>query len=579
MSRVVAAAAPAVPDRSAIAATRRRLTRSSRAARAHLVACVVLGVVELALIVAQATLLARVISAAFLGGADLAAVRPELIWLLVLALARGVVAAGFEIAGRVGAARVMAGLRGQLVEHLLLVRPGATAGERRGELAAAAVQGVDALEAYFARYLPQVALAALAPPIILAWTFPRDAAAAFVLAVTFPLIPVFMVLIGKRAEKRTRERWGTLAQLSAHFLDVVRGLATLRAHGRADAQVDTIARAGDGYRRATMGTLRVGFLSALVLELLAMIGTALVAATVGVQLASGDLRLEAGLTVLLLAPELYLPLRNAGAQFHASADGMAAAERIHAIIDTPSAIAVPEHPRRCPDPGAEPVQLREVAFAYAGRPEPVLRDVSLRIEPGETVALVGPSGAGKTTLAALLLRLADPGAGGVLCGTTDLRAVDPREWRRRVAWLPQRPTIFSGSVADNVRLGAPRATDEQVLAALAAANARAFVDVLPDGIETPVGEDGRGLSAGEAQRIALARAFLGDSPLVILDEPTAHLDAGSERAVAEAVARLAEGRTALLIVHRPELAGVAGRVLELRDGRVVEARGGSEVPG
>lgn len=558
-------------DRERVAEVRRRLSRSSRAARAHLVTTVAIGALDVALIVAQATLLAKVITEAFLGGADLAALTPELLWLAALALARGAVAAGFETAGRIGAGRVMAELRERLVAHLLRDRPGALAGERRGELAAAAVQGVDALEAYFARYLPQVALAALAPVAILAWTFPRDFESAAILAVSFPLIPVFMILVGKVAEHRTRHRWQTLSRLSAHFLDVVTGLATLRAHGRAEAQVETIAVAGDRYRRETMGTLRVGFLSALVLELFAMMGTALVAATIGVQLADGHLGLEAGLTILLLAPELYLPLRNVGAQYHASADGMAAAERIYEVLDLPPAVAVSDQPRPCPDPSRDAIVFREVAFAHPGRDQPVLRDVSFAIAPGETLALVGGSGCGKTTLASLLLRLADPDSGGILCGGVDLREADPAEWRRRIAWIPQRPTIFAGSVAENVRLGAPRATDERVIEALEAANALEFVRGLPAGIETVVGDGGRGLSAGQAQRIALARAFLRAAPLVVLDEPTAHLDAESEAVVAEAAERLVAGRTALLVVHRPEVAKLADRVVELRDGRIVEA--------
>ena len=557
-------------DRDRTGATRKRLTRSSAAAKAHLAVTVALGALELGLIVAQATLLAHVIVAAFLGGASLGDVSTELAWLAAVAVGRGVVAAGFESAGRIGAARVMNELRRQLVHHLLFTRPGALAGEHRGELAAAAVQGVDALEPYFARYLPQVALAGLAPPVILAWAFPRDLESAAILAGTFPLIPVFMILIGKLAERRTRARWRVLSRLSAHFLDVVSGLATLRAHGRAEAQVETIGRAGDRYRRETMRTLRVGFLSALVLELLAMMGTALVAATIGVQLANGHLGLEAGLTVLLLAPELYMPLRQVGAQFHASADGMAAAERIYEVLDLPEAVATPANPRPCPDPAVDPIMVREVGFSYPGHDEPVLRAASFALAPGETVALVGGSGCGKSTLASLLLRLADPDRGGILCGGVDLREVDPREWRRRVAWVPQRPTIFTDTVAENVRLSDPRASDEQVVAALREANVLDVVAALPAGIETVIGEGGRGLSAGQAQRIALARAFLSDAPLVVLDEPTAHLDAESERAVAAAVARLVEARTALLIVHRPELARHADRIVELRDGRTSE---------
>ncbi len=298
--------------RSRARETQRRLTRTSRAARAHLGVTVVLGLLATALIVAQATLLAHVIVGAFLGGESLAELAPLLVWLAAVSVARGLVDAGFEAGGRLGAARVMAELRSRLVRHLLLVRPGALQGERSGELATAAVQGVDALEAYFARYLPQVVLAALAPLVILAWTVPRDWEAAAILAVTAPLIPVFMVLIGRLAERTTQRRWRRLSRLSARFLDLVGGLETLRAHGRAEAQADSIAAAGESYRRETMRTLRIGFLSALVLELLAMIGVAMVAATVGIQLAEGALGLTAGLTVLILAPEVYMPLRRLG---------------------------------------------------------------------------------------------------------------------------------------------------------------------------------------------------------------------------------------------------------------------------
>jgi thiol reductant ABC exporter CydD subunit len=558
-------------DRAGAAATRQRLNRTSRAARAHLAATVGLGLLATALLVAQATLLAHVIAAAFLGGSSLSDLSPQLLWLLAVSLARGLVDAGFEAGGRIGAARVMGELRSQLVRHLLLARPGAMRAQRSGELAAAAVQGVDSLEAYFARYLPQVALAALAPIVILAWAVPRDWQAAAILAVTAPLIPVFMVLIGRLAERSTRRRWRRLARLSSRFLDLVGGLETLRAFGRAGAQADSIAAAGESYRRETMRTLRIGFLSALVLELLAMIGVALVAATVGIQLAEGSLGLTAGLTVLILAPEVYMPLRRLGAEFHAGADGLASAEAIFEALDEPAAVRAPVLPEPAPDPARSAVRLDAVRFSHPGREE-VLRGVELAIEPGETVALVGPSGGGKSTLLSLLLRLAEPAAGVVSCGGVDLRDVDPAEWRRRLAWVPQRPTLFAGSVEENVRLAEPRASRSRLREAVAAAGLAEVVAELPDGLATPVGDGGRRLSAGQAQRVALARAFLRDAPLLLLDEPTAHLDERTEGAIAMAVGRLVAGRTAILVAHRPALALGADRVVELRDGTISSAQ-------
>ena len=526
-----------------------------------------LGAVATALLIAQATLLARVITRVFLEGAGAADVRGELAWLAAVAVGRGLAAAGFEATGRIGAARVMSELRQRLVRKLLLERPGGLAEEHSGELAAVAVQGVDLLEAYFARYLPQLVLAGLAPVAIIAWVLPRDWEAATIMAVTLPLIPAFMALIGGLAERRTRAHWQTLSVLGARFLDTVGGLETLRALGRASAAEEAIAASSERYRAETMGTLRVAFLSAFVLELLAMLGTAIVAVTVGVQLADGGLGLEAGLTVLLLAPELYAPLRQLGSQFHASADGLAAAERILEVLDLPANVAVPTRPRHAPDPRRAPVAVEGVAFAHPGR-APVLEDAWLALEPGETVALVGQSGSGKTTLVSLLLRLADPDAGRVACAGLDLREVDPRAWRRQIAWVPQRPTIFAATVADNIRLANPGASDARVREAARRAGALEFVESLAGGLDARVGEGGRRLSAGQARRLALARAFLGDAPLVVLDEPTAHLDAESAALVEAALVRLLDGRTALLAVHRPALARRADRVVELRDGRI-----------
>ncbi len=547
--------------------TQRRLIRSSRVARRQLGVTVLVGLVTTALIIAQATLLAEVITAVFMEGEDLAGVTSPLIWLAAVAVGRGLAAAAFESSGRFGAAAVMSELRQRLARHLLTARPGALQGEHSGELVGAAVAGVESLENYFSRYLPQVVLAATVPIAVLAWVIPIEWKSAAILAVTAPLIIIFMVLIGLLTESRTRKRWQLMQRLSAHFLDLVGGLETLRANNRAAAQSDAIGQVGEDYRRETMGALRIGFLSALVLELLAMIGVAMVATAIGIQLAGGHIGLEAGLTVLLLAPELYMPLRQLGNQFHASTDGMAAAERIFEVLDLPPAITVPASPLAAPDPAASPIELAGIRFSHPGRDE-VLTGVNLEVEPGETVALVGPSGGGKTTLCSLLMRFADPDEGSLSCGGVDLTQVDPVAWRGRITWVPQRPTVFAGTVADNVRLYAPGASDEEVRRAVSQAALDEVIATLPAGLETVVGEGGRRLSAGQSQRLALSRAFLSPAPLVLLDEPTAHLDAGTEDAVGAAIGRLLEGRSALVISHRERPLVAADRVLELSGGRL-----------
>jgi thiol reductant ABC exporter CydD subunit len=547
----------------------RQVLRFSRSARVPIAVAVVLGVAAAALLVAQAALLARLIAGAVAGQA-LTDMRPPLVALGLVIAGRALVAGGFELSGRRAAGRVMQELRERLGEHILRARPTGLRGRRAGELVTTAVQGVDALEGYFARYLPQAVLAVCVPVLLVAWVLPHDLAAGIVLLVTVPLIPVFMVLIGLGARASSERRWLTLTRLGAHFVDVVRGLETLRAHDRDREQAKTLAAAGEAYRRETMATLRIAFLSALVLELFAMLGTALVAATVGLQLDRGHLGLQTGLAVLILAPELYQPIRQLGAQFHAGRDGLTAAGEILAVLGDPPAVRASAVGCPAPDPARGVLVLEAVTVAYPGRTRPALDAVSLRLEPGERVALVGPSGAGKTTLAALVLRLLDPDSGAVLCDGVDLRAVDPAAWRAQLGWIPQRPTIFAATLEDNIRLGAPEAAPDAVLAAIEAAALGPVVAALPHGAATRIGEGGRRLSAGEAQRVALARAFLRDAPLLVLDEPTAHLDVESSRLIAGAIERLAAGRTTLLIAHNRELAAAADRIVELADGHVSE---------
>ncbi len=547
-----------------------RLLNRAKAARVLLGADVAIGLATALLVLFQATLLARVIARSF-AGASLDDVSRELVLLAALFASRGLLAWAFELAGRNAAFSVLSQLRLDLVERRLRDEPASLDGGQSAEITAAAVHGIEPLEAYFGRFLPQLVLAVVVPVAVIAWVVPIDLTSALIMLLTLPLVPVFMVLIGRYTAQKTHARARALALLATHFLDVVRGLPTLRAYNRGRAQAATIAAASEEYRRTTMKTLRVAFLSGAVLELAATLGIALVAVTVGVRLVEGGIGFEAGLTVLLLAPELYFPLRMLAAQYHSSADGVAVVERLLELTAGPE--GGPARPTEWPPlPRDLTVRLEGVSYEYSARAGAVLNGVDLELKPGETVALVGPSGSGKSTIAALLLGLAEPTQGRVTVDGHDLTAVDIAAWRRRIAWVPQHATLFTGTIGDNIRLGDPDADSPRVEAAAALAGADRFIRTLPRGYETAVGDGGRPLSAGQSQRIALARAFLRDARLVVLDEPTANLDPEHAAAVGEALDRLSDGRTVLVIAHRPELARRADRIIRLDGGRVQDER-------
>ncbi len=545
-----------------------RLLARASAARRLLALDVAAGVATALVVLAQAFLLGRIVAGAFHGSP------PGALWtdVLLLALAfaaRGALAWSFEVAGRRAAQAVLSELRLDLVERRLRGQPRSADGTEEGEIVAAAVQGVDGLEAYFARYLPQLVLACVVPVAVVAFVAAIDFRSALLMLATLPLVPVFMWLIGRYTEERTRERWLALRLLSTHFLDAVRGLPTLRAFNQARSEAARLEEVGERYRQATMGTLRVAFLSGSVLELAATLGVALVAVTVGVRLVGGGLGLQVGLTVLVLAPELYLPLRRLGAEYHASADGLAVAGRVLGLLEAPPAVR-DEGSFAAPDPAVEVVRFEGLSFSYQGRSQPVLDGFELELRPGEVVALVGASGVGKSTVADLLLRLADPQGGRITVGGVDLAGCRAESWREQLAWVPQRPAIVRGTIADNIRLSDPSASDDGVLEAAVLAGADTFVRRLPEGYATGIGDGGRTLSAGERRRIALARAFLRSASLVVLDEPTADLDDESAAIVAEALERHRPGRTVLVIAHRPELVRHADRVVRLEAGRAVE---------
>ncbi|MFJ8802286.1 thiol reductant ABC exporter subunit CydD [Streptomyces sp. NPDC102487] len=543
-----------------------RLLRYARATRLFLLAVVVLGAVGAALVIAQAMLIAEVVVGAFQHGFSATELRSPLVLLVAVAIGRGVVAWLTELAAHRASAVVKSELRGRLLERAALLGPGWLSGQRTGSLVALATRGVDALDDYFSRYLPQLGLAVVVPVAVLARIVTEDWVSAAIIVGTLPLIPLFMVLIGWATRAQMDRQWRMLSRLSGHFLDVVAGLPTLKVFGRAKAQAESIRKITGEYRQATMRTLRIAFLSSFALELLATISVALVAVTIGMRLVHGEMDLYVGIVILVLAPEAYLPLRQVGAQYHAAAEGLAAAEEIFAVLETPAPAVGSLHA-----PAGE-IGFEGVTVRFPGRSTNAVSDVSFTVAPGETVALVGPSGVGKSTLLNVLLGFVEPTAGRVRAGGVDLSAADLTEWRSRIAWVPQRPHLYAGSIAENVRLARPDADDVAVRGALVDAGAAGFVDALPDGVDTLLGEDGAGLSAGQRQRLALARAFLADRPLLLLDEPTASLDGATEAEVVETVRRLAVGRTVLLVVHRPALLVVADRVIRLEAASPEDAR-------
>jgi thiol reductant ABC exporter CydD subunit len=524
-----------------------RLLRELRPARLGVAVTVLLSGLRALVVVAQALLLAHVLAQGFTGRGT-AALSSSLLLLGGAFLLRGLLAAVQDAVSRRLSADVREQLRSRVIEHAAALGPSWLSGQRSGELTTLLGAGVEALDGYFAEYLPQLVLSFAVPSAVLLAMGLTDWRSALVLAASLPLLPLFLALVGMHTKDRTAGQFRQLAELGGHFLDVVTGLPTLRVFGRAHAQVSVLRTVTDQHRKATDRMLRTAFLSAFVLELVATLSVAVVAVSVGFRLLEGHLDFEQALVVLLLAPEAFLPLRAVGTAFHAALDGVGAAQTALDLLEIP----VPARPVRTSRVRGTGFSLDGVSVQHEDRTGLSLDRFDVEVGPGEQVALLGPSGAGKSTVIDLLLGLVVPTGGRVLVEGVDLRQLDLEDWRAQLAWVPQRPSLFALSIADNIRLGRPEATDAAVHAAAGSANALGFIEELPAGLGTVLGEGGRGLSVGQQRRIAVARAFLRDARIVLLDEPTADLDAHSEAAVADALAELCVGRTVLMATHRRE---------------------------
>lgn len=556
---------PQVADKAA----KTWLSRQVASARMPLGLAMGASMLDGALLITQSWLLAWIIARVVVTGYDLGDVGAALGALLAVFIARALLSPWIGIWAFEAAARVKHAARLRLYEHLQHLGPVWMARQRSGHIAHTLSESIEALDNYYAGYLPQMVRAAFLPLAILIIVFPSDWISGVILLITAPLIPGFMILIGKGTEKFNQRQWRRLARLSAHFFDAIQGLTTLKLFGASRREASLVGKIAEAYRHSTMAVLRIAFLSSLMLEFLATIAIAMVAVYIGFRLYYGQMEFLPGLFVLVLAPEFFLPLRNMGTQYHARMEAIGAAEQIVALFDQPLPETAPARTGAKLPTRLEQIQFARVGFAYdAGTP--VLADVSFTMQRGQRLALVGISGAGKSTISRLLLGILRPQSGAILVDGQPLAEIDEQAWLRRVAWLDQNPTLFHGTIADNIRLGHREAGDEQVRQAARQANAAAFIEHLPQGYDTSVGDQGQGLSGGQIQRIALARAFLKQADVVVLDEASASLDPDAEQLVVQAIERLAEERLVLVIAHRLATVQQADHVVVLQQGRIVE---------
>jgi ATP-binding cassette subfamily C protein CydCD len=542
----------------------RRLLTLTRDSRLALTFTILSGLLAGFLTIGQSWLVSGAINGVFLEGQTLAQVTSALRLLLIVIGGRALLAWLSDVSANAVAVRIKTDLRERLFAHILALGPAYTRRARTGELTAAAVEGIEALDAYYSQYLPQLVVSALVPLSILIFVFPLDPLSGIVLLVTAPLIPFFMILIGKGAEIVTQRQYEILSRLSAHFLDSLQGLTTLKLFGQSKAHAKNIAKVSDQFRDVTLGVLRVTFLSALALELLATLSTAIVAVEIGFRLLYAKMEFREALFLLILAPEFYMPLRMLGARFHAGMAGTSAAKRIYEILDIPiNATRYSLLEGRVAN-----IELSNLSYTYPDETTPALENINLTIRAGQHIALVGASGAGKSTLVNLLLGFIQPTSGQIF--THYVTRATQYDFYPSISWVPQRPHIFHDTIAANIKLGKPYASEQEMIAAAQAAHLHEFVASLPDGYQTMVGEGGARLSGGQAQRLALARAFLMDAPFLILDESTSSLDPGTESLLEESTRRLMQGRTVLTIAHRLNTVFQADQIIVLEKGRVIE---------
>lgn len=529
-----------------------------------MISAVVFNMLTAGVIVVQAWIISRSINEVFLRGKGLLEIVPFLYFLFALIVLRAVMKWCGRYLNQLLGIKVKTDMRNRLMSHITDLGPAYTRSENSGELHHILTGGIEAVGTYISDYTQQLLLAVIIPLLILFIVFPMDWLTGLIFMVTAPLIPFFMILIGDVAGKLTQKQWTLLSRMSAFFLDAIQGMTTLKLLDAIQRAIEKIVNVTETFRKTTMRVLRVGFLSALALEWLSTLSTAIIAVQIGLRVLYGRLDFTDALFVLIIAPEFYQPLRRLGARFHAGMKGFSAAQRYFEITERKPLIA----PGVAGVPGFHTIQLNDISYTYPNRREIALDHITLCFERGEKVALIGPSGAGKTTLLYMICRFMDPLSGYILLGNRLLKEVNPDEWRKWISWVPQHPFLFYGSIMENIRLARPGASDGDVFRAIHQARLDRLIAELPNGADTPIGERGKRLSGGQAQRLALARAFLKDAPLLLFDEPTSHLDAKTEAAIHSSLQEWGRDKTLITIVHRPETLQYADRVIVLFNGKL-----------
>lgn len=547
----------------------RRLFQLLKEERVPFIVSIVAGSIASIMLIAQAFWLSTIIDGAFMQKKGLGELLPFIGFFSLFSVLRMLFNWASHGEANRGTVAIRKKLFTRLTNTVAALGPVFARSVQSGRLSTTLLKGIEALDAYFGSYIPQIFFALFTPLLILAAIFPGDWLSGLILLISAPLIPLFMILIGKSASAMTEKQWKTMSRMSGHLLDVLQGLPTLKLFAQSKSQRDTIEEAGETFRQATMRVLKIAFLSSLTLELVGTLGTAIIAVSIGLRLMGGQLTFQHALFVLVLTPDFFLPLRQLGTKFHAGMEGVSASKEIFAILDQAPAPFVKTAPANGAVAGKSAIVFGNVSCTYPGSAHPALESITAAIPTGKTTAIIGPSGAGKSTLVNLLLRFQEPGEGSITIDGRPIHDIPLASWHEGISWVPQHPTLFNTTLKENILLARPDASMEELNNALKQTGLSEFIASLPEGLDTMTGEQGARLSGGEAQRVALARAFIKNAPLLVLDEPTSHTDPELEAALRASMAALMKGRTTIIIAHRLETICSADQIIVLNAGKLV----------